>query len=114
MKIRGVDLTYDRTNIDDTARFEDALADYQAEQKRMAETTYSRPSERLADGCEAAAKLLRTAFAIDMVEATGVNTRSLMDLTNLIVEITEAILAENKQDLQKVQRIASKYGNMRA
>ena len=114
MKVRNIEIKYDRTNVDDVQKFEDALEAYQEAQKTIAETTYARQSDKLLAGCEAAAELLRTAFSEDLIEATGVNPRSLMELTDLIVDITDAIMQENKQQVQKVQRLAAKYGNMRA
>lgn len=113
MKIRGIEITYDRTNIDDVDRFETALERYSTRAEEIRQADYTRQSERLADGCKAAEELLRTAFSVDVIEATGVNARSLGALTDLVMEITEAILMDNKAQAERYRRIASKYGNLR-
>lgn len=114
MEIRGIELKYDRTDIDDVERFETALEAYQERTKENKERSWDRQTDRLQAGCDAAAKFLRTAFAIDMVEATGVNARNLTELSNLIIEITDAIMQANREETARIQRLAAKYGNMRA
>lgn len=113
MKIRGIDIAYDKTDVDDVTRFEDALNRYLDTHAQIVQTQYDTNAAKLAAGCEAAADLLRTAFCVDLIEATGVNPRSLMQLTDLIVEITDAMAQENKRDNQKIQHIMTKYGNVR-
>jgi len=112
--VRNIQIPYDRTNVDDVERFENALAVYQQRQDEMSHTEYATNSARLLDGCNAAAELLRNAFPVDIITETGVNTRSLTELTDLIIEITTALMEEEKAMTARINTLAKRYGNLRS
>ena len=114
MIIRNVEIDYDKTNPEDVRRFEDAYAAFKASYAAIQAATWDRGSDRLQACCEAAERLLREAFVVDVIEALDINPRSLGAMADAIVEITETLYKEHRADTERYDKLTRKYGNLRA